>query len=205
MTFNEIPQETIRRLPMYLRKVYELLDKDQSQVSSEQLARELPVNSPQVRKDLSYFGDFGTRGVGYDVQNLAREIRSILHLDRTWPMALVGVGNIGSALLTYPGFEKKGFTIEMAFDQAPEIIGQTIGQITIEDVANLETRLRQEDIPIGIIAVPSPAAQNIADCLVEAGIEGIVNFAPTILQVPEEVHVNQVDITIEFCELVYYL
>lgn len=204
MIYSDIPQETIRRLPLYLRRIDQLIKSDQEHVSSQDLARDLRMNPAQIRKDLAYFGDFGTRGVGYDAERLAREIRSILNLDHTWNMALVGVGNIGSALLTYPGFERRGFKVRVAFDKREELIGTEVGGVTVEDEARLEQSVTESGSKLGIVAVPSHSAQEVAQRLVKANVKGILNFAPTILNVSDGVRVTYVDITTELCQMVYY-
>ena len=205
MKERRIPKETIDRLPLYLRCLNKLIDRGEENISSENFSSRLNLNSAQVRKDLSYFGDFGTRGVGYKTEKLASEIRDILNLDKSWSMALVGVGNIGSALLTYRGFDQRVFEVEMAFDRNPELIGEELNGVEIEDVKNLVDRVSEENIRIGIVAVPAPAAQEISEKLIEGGVKGILNFAPTLLDIPDDVQLAQVDITKELEQLVYYL
>ncbi len=205
MKERKIPKETIDRLPLYLRCLEKLIEDGEENISSKNFSKRLNLNSAQVRKDLSYFGDFGTRGVGYKTKKLASKIREILNLNTKWKMALVGVGNIGSALLTYTGFNERDFQVEMAFDSDPELIGEEINDVEIEEVSRLPERIQEEEIKLGIIAVPAPAAQEIADQMVEGGVTGILNFAPTLLNLPEEVRLAQVDITKELEQLVYYL
>lgn len=200
----KIPKETVRRLMIYLRYLTRLQDAGHENISSQDLANIVGINSTQIRKDLSYFGEFGTRGVGYNVQDLVREIRSILDLDRKWRVVLVGVGNIGQALLKYPGFEKQGMEITLAFDRNPQIIGTKIGAAVVEDVQELENRVKEAEIKLGIVAVPSSGAQQVADALVKGGVMGILNFAPTLLDLPENVKVAQVDIAVELGRLIYY-
>lgn len=200
----KIPEETVRRLMIYLRYLTRLQDAGHENISSQDLANIVGINSTQIRKDLSYFGEFGTRGVGYNVQDLVREIRSILDLDRKWRVVLVGVGNIGQALLKYPGFEKQGMEITLAFDRNPQIIGTKIGAAVVEDVQELENRVKEAEIKLGIVAVPSSGAQQVADALVKGGVMGILNFAPTLLDLPENVKVAQVDIAVELGRLIYY-
>ena len=205
MKERKIPKETIDRLPLYLRCLEKLIEDGEENISSKNFSKRLNLNSAQVRKDLSYFGDFGTRGVGYKTKKLASKIREILNLNTKWKMALVGVGNIGSALLTYTGFDERDFQVEMAFDSDPELIGQEINDVEIEEVSRLPERIAEEEIKLGIIAVPAAAAQEIADQMVEGGVTGILNFAPALLNLPEEVRLAQVDITKELEQLVYYL
>lgn len=205
MKERKIPKETIDRLPLYLRCLEKLIKAGEENISSENFSNRLNLNSAQVRKDLSYFGDFGTRGVGYKTKKLASKIREILNLNTKWKMALVGAGNIGSALLTYTGFNERDFQVEMAFDNDPDLIGEEINDVEIKDVTRLPERIEEEEIKLGIIAVPAPAAQEIADQMVEGGVTGILNFAPTLLNLPEDVRLAQVDITKELEQLVYYL
>ncbi len=205
MKERKIPKETIDRLPLYLRCLEKLIEDGEENISSENFSNRLNLNSAQVRKDLSYFGDFGTRGVGYKTKKLASKIREILNLNTKWKMALVGAGNIGSALLTYTGFNERDFQVEMAFDNDPDLIGEEINDVEIEDATRLSERIEEEEIKLGIIAVPAPAAQEIADQMVAGGVTGILNFAPTLLNLPEDVRLAQVDITKELEQLVYYL
>ncbi len=205
MKERRIPKETIDRLPLYLRCLNKLIDQGEKNISSENFSDRLNLNSAQVRKDLSYFGDFGTRGVGYKTEKLASKIKEILNLDKRWKMALVGVGNIGSALLTYRGFNQRVFEVSMAFDNDPDLIGQELNGVEIEYVSDLSERVAEEDVKIGIVAVPAPVAQEIADKLVKGGVTGILNFAPTLLDIPDDIQLAQVDITKELEQLVYYL
>ncbi|MFW6111796.1 MAG: redox-sensing transcriptional repressor Rex [Candidatus Bipolaricaulota bacterium] len=205
MKERKIPKETIDRLPLYLRCLEKLIEDGQKNISSKKFSDKLNLNSAQVRKDLSYFGDFGTRGVGYSTRNLATEIREILNLDQKWKMALAGVGNIGSALLTYTGFDERVFEISMAFDQNPQLIGEEINGVKVEDVSRMEERIGEEDVKLGIIAVPASSAQEVADKMGKGGVKGVLNFAPTLLDLPEGVELAQVDITRELEQLVYYL
>lgn len=205
MKERKIPKETIDRLPLYLRCLEKLIEEGEENISSEDFSNRLNLNSAQLRKDLSYFGDFGTRGVGYKTKKLASKIREILNLNTRWKMALAGAGNIGSALLTYTGFNKRDFQVEMAFDNDPELIGEKINDIEIEDVSRIQERIEEEGIKLGIIAVPASSAQEIADRMVEGGVTGILNFSPTLLNLPDEVSLAQVDITKELEQLVYYL
>lgn len=202
---TDIPEESVRRLPLYLRYLNRLLETGKETISSQHLAREVGIKPAQIRKDLSYFGEFGTRGVGYDTKKLVKELRFILNLDREWKIALVGVGKIGQALLTYPGFKKQGLKIQMAFDDDPQLVGEKIGEVQISDAAQIEKKVMEEGIKLGIIAVPSPNAQQVAESLVNAGVKGLLNFAPCLLNLPEDVKVSYVDIAIELGRLVYHL
>jgi len=204
MRYHKIPDETIRRLPIYLRGLLFLSEQGRQSVSSRNLANSLGVNPWQIRKDFSYFGDFGTRGVGYNVKKLTKQIKKILKLDVVHKAALVGVGNLGSAILAYPGFKIYGFEITAAFDIDPKKIDRKVKNITIEDVSNLWT-LKRRKISIGIIAVPRDAAQQTADALVKAGIKGILNFSPCRIAVPKKVKVITIDIAMDLVRLPYYM
>lgn len=204
MRYHKIPDETIRRLPTYLRGLLFLSKRGQQDVSSRNLADFLGVNSWQIRKDFSYFGGFGTPGRGYKIEKLAKEIHKILKLDVVHKLALIGVGNLGSALLAYPGFQIYGFDIAAAFDNDPKKIGRKVKNIMIEDASNLRM-LKKRKIELAIIAVPRDAAQQTADALVKAGIKGILKFSPCYITVPKKVKVITVDIAMELARLPYYM
>ena len=204
MRYRKIPDETIRRLPIYLRGLLFLSEQGQQSVSSRCLADFLGANPWQIRKDFSYFGGLGKRGVGYDTTKLIRQINKILRLDVVRKAALVGVGNLGSAVLAYPGFGIYGFDIAAAFDADPKKIGRKIKDITIEDVSSIRT-LKKRKINIGIIAVPRDAAQQVADLLVEAGVKGVLNFSPCYITVPMKVKVITIDIAMDLARLPYYM
>src|SRR5713226_2635346 len=175
-----IPEATVARLPVYLRVLQELQSQQIQTVSSERLAEAAGVNPPKVRKDLSYLGSYGTRGVGYDVEYLIYQISRELGLTQDWPVALVGMGNLGQALAGYKGFPERGFRIAAAFDKDTERIGESVGGgIVIEDIDELERSLKEKGIAIAIIATPAAAAQETAERLVAAGVRSILNFAPT--------------------------
>lgn len=201
---QRIPDETIRRLPVYLRGLMFLIDGGQTSISSEKLSEYIGVNSSQIRKDFSYFGDFGVRGVGYDIKKLYIEIKGILKLDIQQKAALVGVGNLGSAILSYSGFELYGFEVAVAFDKNPEKIGKKINNIEVMDVSNIDI-LKKENIKLGIIAVPRHAAQETADTLVNAGVTGILNFSPCYIMVPKKVKVITIDIAGYLARMPYYM
>jgi len=203
MRYHKIPDETVRRLPVYLRGLLSSAKQGQQSISSRDLADLLGVNPWQIRKDFSYFGDFGTRGVGYNIEKLTKQIKKILKLDIACKVALVGVGNLGSAVLAYSGFKVYGFDIATAFDIDPKKTGKKINNITIEDASNLRT-LKRRKIDIGNIAVPRDAAQQTADALVKAGVKGILNFSPCHITVPKKVKVITIDIAVDLARLPYY-
>jgi redox-sensing transcriptional repressor len=204
MRYHKIPDETVRRLPIYLRGLMVSADQGHERISSESLAGFVGVNAWQIRKDLSYFGDFGTPGVGYNIDKLARGIKKTLRLDVIRKAALIGVGDLGSALLAYPGFRMYGLEIVAAFDVDPKKIGRRAGGVEIEDMAKIDG-LRRRDISLAIVAVPREAAQTTVDRLVAAGVKGILNFAPCKLVAPRRVKVITLDIAMELARLPYYM
>jgi redox-sensing transcriptional repressor len=204
MRYRKIPDETVRRLPVYLRVLLFSAEQGQQSISSQKLADFVGVNSWQIRKDFSYFGDFGTPGVGYNIEKLARQIKKILKLTVVKKAALVGVGNLGSAVLAYPGFKMYSLDIAAAFDVSPKKIGRKINNIEIENVTRIST-LRKKKISLAIIAVPREAAQKTAEALVKAGVKGILNFSPCYITVPKKVKVITIDIAMDLARLPYYL
>ncbi len=204
MRYHKIPDETVRRLPVYLRGLIVSADQGREHISSQSLADFVGVDAWQIRKDLSYFGDFGTPGVGYNIERLARGIKKTLRLDTIRRAALVGVGDLGSALLSYPGFRMYGLDIVAAFDVDLKKIGRTVGGVQIEDPAQIGT-LRQRDISLAIVAVPRAAAQATVDQLVAAGVRGILNFAPSKVTASKRVKVITLDIAMELARLPYYI
>ncbi len=201
----EIPRKTIYRLSIYLRCLARLKDNAIRTVSSEALAKVAGVKSTQLRKDLTYFGQFGTRGLGYDVEQLSRMITDKLGTKSLQPVVLVGVGNLGLALLSYRGFEKEGFEIVAAFDIDPR--RKRDKQITqpILGMDRLAETIRARNVRMAILTVAAAAAQEVANTLIECGITGILNFAPIVLHVPEEVMVNNVNLAIELENLSYFI
>jgi redox-sensing transcriptional repressor len=204
MRYGRIPDETIRRLSTYMRGLVGLFHEGIEKVSSTALAEALHMNPPQIRKDLSYFGAFGTPGVGYEVEKLLNHIKDILKLNNTHSTALVGFGNLGSALLKYPGFSPYGLDIVAVFDDDSAKIGKKINGIEVEDVSRIKD-LEKREIRLAILAVPANAAQETTDKLVEAGVRGVLNFAPLYLKVPKKVKVITIDIATDLARLPYYL
>ena len=205
MEKQNIPDIVIQRLPVYLQALNQLLREGKAVVSSAVLGHLVDVSAAQIRKDLSYFGGFGKQGSGYNVISLLENIRAILHLNQIWPVAIVGVGNLGQALLRYQGFARKGFEIVLACDNNPELIGSTISGLQIQDVRNLAEHLRQLNIQVAVLTVPAGCAQTVTDMLVSYGIKAILNYAPLVLKVPESVHVINIDPVVKLQTLTYYL
>lgn len=202
---TKIPETTITRLSSYLRVLDKLERMGFDNTASYQLAEELDINDSQVRKDLAYFGQFGKPGMGYETTRLKKEIQKILGLTRKWQVALVGVGNLGSALLAYQGFKKQGFYIIAAFDNDSKKIGRKKAGMIIENIARLKQIIRKEKIEIGIITVPAQAAQEVAELLTKAGIKAILNFAPARISVPKHVRLNNVDLSLRLENLSFFL
>ena len=204
MVSRALPAATVSRLPVYLRSLVDISASFQT-CSSEQLAAIAGVNSAQVRKDLSHFGSLGTRGVGYNVAELRSLLREALGLTRDYPVALIGAGNLGSALANYEGFEAWGFEIVAVFDTEAEKIGQTVGELTIQHLNHLESVVEDRGVTIAIIATPASAAQDVADRIIQSGIRSILNFAPSVLHIPSDVSVRRVDLSTELQILTYHL
>ena len=202
---KKVSEPTIGRLSLYLRLLLELLDAGVVTVSSEELAGRSGTTAAQVRKDLSLFGTFGKRGLGYSVEELESRLREILGLERHWRVALVGAGRIGSALFGYENFRRQGFLIEAVFDTDPDKVGQRWNGVVVEADAVMEEVVSERGIEIAVIAVPAEAAQRVVDRLVAAGVRGVLNFAPTRLKVPQGVEVKTVDMAVEMEGLSYAL
>jgi redox-sensing transcriptional repressor len=200
-----IPEPTVARLPQYLRTFAAFRQLKTSVISSRELAAASGINPAQVRKDLAYFGQFGRRGIGYDVQILDSKMREILGLHKVWRIALVGAGNLGMALLQYGGFSKAGFKIEAAFDMDPSKVGWELEGVRIWPTPAIRQVVREKKIEIGILAVPASQAQRVAEELVDAGVRAILNFAPCLLNIPKSVLVRSVDLASELEHLTYFL
>jgi len=204
MTDRAIPEATVARLPVYLRVLVEMAESGATTTSSGELALAAGVNSAKVRKDLSYLGSYGTRGVGYDVAYLIHQVRRELGLTQHWPVLIAGAGNLGHALANYKGFSRRGFGIVALVDNDPAKVGKRVGSLSIEPVAAIEQIVRREEVAIGIICTPASAAQEVAERMVASGIRSILNFAPAVIVVPEHVSVRKVDLAIELQILGYY-
>jgi redox-sensing transcriptional repressor len=199
-----IPDATVARLPVYLRALTTLADQGSDVCSSHQLASAAGVNPAKLRKDLSYLGSYGTRGVGYDVEYLRYQIARELGQTQDWDVVIVGVGHLGSALSTYRGFTTRGIRIAALIDTSPARVGKKVGGITVQPLTALPKIVRRHSIAIAVIATPAEAAQDVADALVAAGVTSILNFAPAIVTVPDGVDVRKVDLSIELQILAYH-
>jgi redox-sensing transcriptional repressor len=201
----KIPEMTIRRLSVYTRCLLQLEEDGIKTISSQDLAERFNLNSAQVRKDLAYFGEFGVRGIGYYVSGLKAELQRILGLDREWPVALVGLGNLGAALFHYKGFSRQGFRVAVVFDDDPAKIGREVDGVPIVATTEISREVAARAIQIAILAVPAEAAQTVTDQLVAAGIKAVLNFAPARLRVPKDTRLKHVDLSIELETLSFYL
>ena len=204
MSRRPIPEATVGRLPVYLRALVEMAEREAGTVSSDDLAEAAGVNSAKVRKDLSYLGSYGTRGVGYDVAYLIHQVGRELGLTQDWPVLIAGAGNLGHALSNYRGFAQRGFRIVAIVDADPTKVGEAIGDLTVEHVDRLPDIVGRDDVAIGVICTPGTAAQEVADRMVRAGIRSILNFAPAVISVPRDVSVRKVDLSIELQILAHY-
>ncbi|MEY9962110.1 redox-sensing transcriptional repressor [Streptacidiphilus sp. MAP12-16] len=199
-----IPDATVARLPLYLRALTALSERSVPTVSSEELAAAAGVNSAKLRKDFSYLGSYGTRGVGYDVEYLVYQISRELGLTQDWPVVIVGIGNLGHALANYGGFASRGFRVAALLDADPALAGQTAAGLPVRHMDELEDIIQSEHVSIGVITTPPGAAQQVCDRLVAAGVTSILNFAPTVLSVPDGVDVRKVDLSIELQILAFH-
>ncbi len=205
MKSDKISDAVVRRLPVYLRFLNELTAMNVNTVSSQDLGTKLDLNPAQIRKDLAYFGEFGKKGIGYDVNYLIEKIRHILKLDKVIHVALIGAGNLGRALCNYNVYSRDNMKIVAVFDSVPEKIGDQINNLKVQSIDELKQTIRAAGIRVGIITVPATEAQRVADLLVDAGVEAIMNFAPAILKVPATIRVHHADFTTELQSLAYFL
>jgi redox-sensing transcriptional repressor len=205
METKNIPDIVVGRMPIYLRALQLMLEESRRVTSSQELGERLGISAAQIRKDLSQFGEFGKQGTGYSIDYLSEQIRQILNIDRVWDVAVVGAGDIGSAVARYQGFSNRGFKVAMIFDSDPTKIGSQIGTFTIQDSQKLVKSIRQAGIQVAMVATPGPEAQAVADQLVSAGVKSILNYAPINLTVPDGVRVQYIDPVIHLQRMTYYL
>jgi redox-sensing transcriptional repressor len=197
------PKAVVGRVSLYLRQLESFRSQGASTVSSSQLGSALAINDAQVRKDLAFFGQFGYPGIGYRIDELISALQRILGIDREWPLALIGLGNLGRALLKYRGFRNRGFRIVALFDNDPQKIGHTFDEMTVRPIEDLPRVISEQNISLAVLSVPAEAAQQVADQLVTGGILGIFNFAPMPLNVPPSVSVVAVDLSVQLEHLAY--
>ena len=203
-TAREIPEATVARLPVYLRALTTLSESGTTVCSSEDLAAAAGVNSAKLRKDLSYLGSYGTRGVGYDVDYLRYQIAREIGVTQDWPVVIVGIGNLGHALANYSGFRSRGFRVVALLDADGQRHGEVVAGVVVRPFSDLRSIVREHGVAIGVIATPATSAQDVADQMVTAGITSILNFAPTVLNVGAEVAVSKVDLSKELQVLAYH-
>jgi redox-sensing transcriptional repressor len=201
---RRIPEATVARLPLYLRALLTLADELEATCSSERLADLAGVNAAKVRKDLSYLGSYGTRGVGYDVEFLLREVSRALGLTHDWPVVIAGAGNLGRALANYGGFTSRGFPVIALVDTDDSKVGTKVGKTPVRHLDDLEALVDEHNVAIGVLATPSQVAQDVADRMVSAGIGSVLNFAPAVVTVPEGVSIRKVDLASELLILSFY-
>ena len=200
-----VPEVVIKRLPLYVRALTQFAGSGDDVISSEQLGQRLQMTPAQIRKDLSYFGRFGKQGRGYSVASLEQRLRSILGLDRAWNTMVIGMGRLGRAVVSYPGFAPEGFNIVAAFDADDSIVGETVSGLDIQSISDLAKTVKEKDIKIGIVTVPIEHAQEVIDTLVDAGIKSILNYAPLSPKVPEGVTVRGIDPVLSLQSMTYYI
>jgi redox-sensing transcriptional repressor len=203
-TARDIPEATVARLPVYLRALVSLAETGTTTCSSEELAQAAGVNSAKLRKDLSYLGSYGTRGVGYDVDYLRYQIAREIGVTQDWPVVIVGIGNLGHALANYSGFRSRGFRVVALLDADPERKNEVVAGVQVRPFDDLERIVKEHGVAIGVIATPAVAAQDVVDRMIASGIRSILNFAPTVLSVPPGVDVRKVDLSIELQILAYH-
>jgi len=205
MPTDAVPEIVLERLPIYLRTLELLAREGKAITSSHELGERLGFSSAQIRKDLSYFGEFGKQGTGYNIEFLRAQLKQILHVDRVWDMALIGAGDLGHALAHYRGFEPKGFRLVAIFDNAPHKIGARIAHHIVQNVTALPQFIREQNIRVVILAVPAQVAQSVAAQLVELDIAAILNYAPPTLNVPPHIRVYNIDPVVGLQSMAYYL
>jgi redox-sensing transcriptional repressor len=200
-----IPDIVISRLPVYLRALDRLAQEGHEVTSSHELGKRLGISSAQIRKDLSHFGGFGKQGTGYKIAFLSEQLRQVLNVNREWEVALIGAGDLGSAVARYRGFAERGFRIAYVFDNSAEKVGKYMDEYMIQAVDKIPTLIPERGIKMAMIAVPAEAAQMVANLLIEAGVRAILNYAPINLNVPDDVHVQYIDPVIHMQRMTYYL
>lgn len=205
MTTQEIPDIVIGRLPIYLRALQRMGQSGQQVTSSKELGEILGISPPQIRKDLSQFGEFGKQGTGYHIEFLSKQLQKILNLDQVWDVAVIGAGDVGHALARYQGFLDRGFQVALIFDNDPNVIGTKIGDYTIEDIGEMIEIIKNRGVKVAMLAVPAKVAQDITDQLVKADIKAILNYAPIQIIAPKDVRIQYIDPSTHLQRMSYYL
>ncbi len=204
MSPSKVPDIVIGRLPLYLRALTQMTQQGKEITSSQELGGELGISSAQIRKDLSQFGEFGKQGTGYNIEYLIEQLKRILHLDQIWDVALIGAGDLGTAVANYGGFVDRGFQIRRVYDNDPAKIGTTAGNFQVRSMDNLEQDLAEMDIKIVMLAVPASHAQEVTERLIQTDVEAILCYAPTSLTVPESIKVQYIDPVLHLQHMTYY-
>jgi len=202
---GNIPDIVIGRLPLYLRALTRLAVEGQEVTSSHELGRRLGISSAQIRKDLSHFGGFGKQGTGYQIAYLIEQLRQVLKVNQEWEVAVIGAGDLGTALLHYKGFADRGFRIACVFDNSPQKIGKKIGEYIVHPIDEMQKIIQERGIKIAMIAVPAEKAQEVANNLIEVGVRAILNYAPMSLNVPSDVKVQYIDPVVQLQRMTFYL
>jgi redox-sensing transcriptional repressor len=205
MAAKDIPDIIVSRLPIYLRALQRMFENGIQSTSSQELGEKVGISAAQIRKDLSQFGEFGKQGTGYHIPFLIDKLKHILHVDRMWDVAVVGMGDIGHAIARYQGLNNRGFNVVLLFDHDPAKIGEKVGDLVIRDAKEMVSAIRAEDVKMAMLAVPATAAQQVADKLVEAGVKAILNYAPVSISLPSHVHLQYIDPVIGLQRMSYYL
>lgn len=205
MDEKQIPDIVVGRLPLYLRALQRMASEGRQVTSSQELGERLGISAAQIRKDLSQFGEFGKQGTGYQIGYLVEQLRNILHVNRDWNVAVIGAGDIGSAVARYKGFANRGFCVTLIFDSDPRKVGSKVGEFTIQHTSEMSEAIQRAGIKIAMIAVPASHAQEVADELIQAGVKAILNYAPLSINVPLDVYVQYIDPAIHLQRMTYYL
>ncbi|NQU31190.1 MAG: redox-sensing transcriptional repressor Rex [Anaerolineae bacterium] len=205
MEKKKIPDIIIGRLPLYLRALNRMAANGSAVTSSKELGEWVGISAAQIRKDISQFGEFGKQGTGYNIEFLSKKIREILNIDRIWDVAIIGMGDIGHGLTEYQGFRDRGFQVTLVFDNSPEKIGTKIGDLAVQDTADMVDTINKTDVKIAMIAVPADHAQTVADELLKTGVKAILNYAPIRINVPDNIRVQYIDPATHLQWMTYYL
>jgi redox-sensing transcriptional repressor len=205
MEGKTVPNIVVGRLPLYLRTLQLMNQEGRSVTSSQELGERLGISAAQIRKDLSQFGEFGKQGTGYNIDFLTDQLRHILHVNKVWDVAVVGIGDVGHALARYQGFSNRGIRIVLLFDNNPQIIGTNVGEFIIHDISTMVAQIRDAGIKIAMLSVPVDQAQSVTNLLIEAGVKSILNYAPINISVPSGVRVQYIDPVLHLQRMTYYL
>jgi redox-sensing transcriptional repressor len=205
MDTKVVPNIVVGRLPLYLRTLQIMTLEGRRVTSSQELGERLGISAAQIRKDLSQFGEFGKQGTGYNIEYLTEQLRQILHVNKVWDVAVVGIGDVGHALARYQGFTNRGFKIALLFDNDPHKIGTKVGDFTINSITDLVSIIKEAQVQIAMLSVPVDHAQNVTNLLIDAGVKSILNYAPINIAVPQDVHVQYIDPVLHLQKMTYYL